>query len=228
MIRTILIVAWAALFFLAAPARAQSASVIDSVVSIESGDGGMTVRPWSREDTPEGSLYRGSRAVAKSTEGKAQAHATGLSADVSASDAIAALCPTRPALAPLVEAAAARHHVQPVVLVAQFRVEASCDPMAVNLTTRSYGAMGIKLDGSANVDHLEAAELMDPSTNFDLGARHLRRWSRTCGSIPLGLAIYHAGAKKCSHGKGDGYAKRVLSLVAWAKRTIQRLQEKRS
>ena len=145
----------------------------------------------------------------------------------SASDSLAVLCPTRQALAPLVEAAAAKHHVQPVVLVAMMRVESTCDPAAVNRRTSSVGLLQIKLDGSANPDGLSPDELSDPAVNLDLGARHLRKLVRMCGTLAGGLSVYH-GKRRCDEGKTDGYARRVMSLVVWAKRTIQRLQERRS
>lgn len=155
--------------------------------------------------------------------------ALGARAQISAADAVSVLCPGRGTIAPLFQAAAERYHVRPVVLVAMARLEAyHCTPTAKNLATHSYGLMGIKLDGSANVDHLEAYELMDPATNIELGARHLARWLRACGAIVPALAIYHGGAKRCSEGKRDSYAKRVMGLAAWAKRQLQRLQEKRA
>ena len=147
--------------------------------------------------------------------------------EMSAADAVSVICPGRGALAPLFQSSADRHHVPAAVLVAQFRIEASCNAKAVNVTTKSFGAMGIKLDGSANVDHLEAGELMDPATNIDLGARHLRRWARTCGSLAGSLSIYH-GRTHCRHHRGDRYVGRVLGLAEWARRQLRRLQEKRS
>jgi hypothetical protein len=145
----------------------------------------------------------------------------------SASDSMAVLCPTRGALAPLVEAAAAKHHVPAVVLVAMMRVESTCDPRAINRRTGSVGLLQIKLDGSANPDEMSPDELSDPAVNLDLGARHLRRWTLVCGSLTGGLGIFH-GRVRCAHGKTDGYARKVLELVAWAKRTIEKLQRVRS
>ena len=142
-----------------------------------------------------------------------------------ASGSLAALCPVRQALAPLVEAAAHSARVRPVVLVAMARVESTCDPSAVNRRTQSYGLLQIKLDGSANPDHLEPDELTDPEINVPLGARHLSRWVRLCGSLAGGLTLYH-GRKGAFHGKGrcdvDDYARRVLSLVAQVRRWLAR------
>jgi hypothetical protein len=211
-----------------APARAQSAAVVDSFVSRESGDGGMVVSLRPRKDASESSLRRGLQAVAKCTKRQSSSPCDRTPADVTAPDSIAVLCPGRGALAPLVEAAAAESRIKPVVLVALMRVESGCNPRAANRATNCFGLLGIKLDGSANPQHLEGPELLYPATNLRLGARHLRRWADTCGSISLGLAIYHAGAKKCSEGKGDGYARRVMDLAAWARRQLQRLQERRS
>ena len=142
-----------------------------------------------------------------------------------AADSLAALCPTRQALAQLVEAASHSARVPPVVLVAMARVESTCDPSAVNRRTQSYGLLQIKLDGSANPDHLEPDELTDPEINVPLGALHLSRWVRLCGSLAGGLTIYH-GRKGAFHGKGrcdvDDYARRVLSLVAQVRRWLAR------
>jgi hypothetical protein len=111
------------------------------------------------------------------------------------------------------------------------RVESSCGKNLVNMRTRSYGDLQIKVDGSANVDHLDAGELMDPEVSYRLGANHLRRWIGLCGSLAGGLTIYH-GRKGAFHGRGhcdvDDYARRILGLVARAKRVIAKMREARS
>lgn len=149
-------------------------------------------------------------------------------AEMSASDATALLCPGRGHLAPLFAAAAERWKVRPVVLVAMARVESTCDPTAVNRRTGAVGLMQIMPGASADVDHIgDANELMDPATNIELGARHLRRWWTACGSLAGGLAVFH-GRQKCSQHRGDRYVARVLGFVGWATRQLAKLQARRS
>lgn len=144
-----------------------------------------------------------------------------------ASDALAALCPARHAIAPAVEAAAVEARVDPVVLIAMARVESSCDPSAVNRRTGALGWLQVMPGRSADPDHLEAEELLTPGVNAMLGARHLRKCIDLCGSLVAGLHVYHGG-KHCRDWRGDRYVKRVLELVARAKRAIAKMREGRS
>jgi hypothetical protein len=138
-----------------------------------------------------------------------------------ASYSLAALCPTRQALATLVEAAAHSARVRPVVLVAMARVESTCDPSAVNRRTGALGWLQVLPGRSADPDHLETDELVDPAVNIGLGARHLRRCIDLCGTLPAGLHVFHGG-KKCREWRGDRYVKRVLGYVAQARRWLAR------
>lgn len=142
-----------------------------------------------------------------------------------AADAVSVLCPKRAAIAPAIEAAAARWRVDAVVLTALVFVESSCNPAKQNKRTGCYGLAQIKLDGSANPDHLEAAELLEPTTNAELGARHLRRLINVCGSLGVALSQYHS-RKRCPG--VDAQARRVLGLVELARATLRRLREARS
>jgi hypothetical protein len=148
-----------------------------------------------------------------------------------ASDAFAALCPTSDVDASIVDSAASEVHVPAVVLVAMGRPESSCGKNLINRRTHSYGFLQIKLDGSANVDHLTGPELLDPAVNIPLGARHLAKWMRMCGTLGGALTGYH-GRKDSYHGRGkcdvDGYARKVLGLVASARRWIQKQRERTS
>ena len=141
------------------------------------------------------------------------AHAQG------AADSLAALCPSRQALAPLVEAAAHSARVPAVVLVAMARVESTCDPSAVNRRTGALGWLQVLPGRSADPDHLDADELADPAVNIGLGARHLRRCIDLCGTLPAGLHVFHGG-KKCKEWRGDRYVKRVLGYVAQVRRWL--------
>jgi hypothetical protein len=149
----------------------------------------------------------------------------------SASDSLLALCPDRIALASTVEDAASASRVSAVVLVAMGYVESSCGKKLVNLRSQSYGFIQIKIDGSANVDHLEADDLLDPATNLRLGAKHLKRMVSLCGSLAGGLTVYH-GRKESYQGRGrclvDGYARKVLALVARARALIAKMGERRT
>lgn len=145
----------------------------------------------------------------------------------SADEALAALCPTQRALSPVVEAAATEARVSPLVLVAMARVESTCDPSAVNRRTGAIGWLQIMPGRSADPDQLEADELSDPVINVPLGARHLRACMNLCGSLPAGLHVFHGG-KKCREWRGDRYVRKVLSLVAGARRWIAQRGEPRS
>jgi hypothetical protein len=68
---------------------------------------------------------------------------------------------------------------------------------------------------------------MDPAVNVPLGARHLRRCIDLCGTLAAGLHVYHGGAR-CKEWRGDRYVKRVLELMARAKRVIAKMREARS
>lgn len=141
-----------------------------------------------------------------------------------AREAISVLCPRRAAIAPAIEAAAARWSVDAVVLTALVFVESSCNPKRANVATGCYGLMGIKVDGSANPDGLSPAELLDPATSADLGARHMAKLLRLCGTLGPALGTYHS-KRSC---KADAYARRVLGLAEWARAMVRRLREARS
>lgn len=145
----------------------------------------------------------------------------------SARDSLAALCPHSAVNAALIEAAAAESRVPAVVLVAQMVPESSCGKNLVNVRTGALGLLQVMPGRSADPDHLERDELLDPETNVRLGARHLRKCINLCGTLTAGLHIFHGG-KKCREWRGDKYVKRVLALVARAKRAIARMQAARS
>jgi|WetSurMetagenome_2_1015567.scaffolds.fasta_scaffold02470_2 hypothetical protein len=134
-----------------------------------------------------------------------------------ARDALERACPAQVGLAAVFEREAGRARLPPAALVALFRRESSCSPWAVNARTESYGALQVKVDGSANPRRLPPAELLDPLTNVRLGAEHLARLLRLCGSLGGALTLFH-GRKGAYHGRKrcdvDDYARRVLRLSA--------------
>lgn len=149
----------------------------------------------------------------------------------SAADAVLVLCPKHPEIAQPIEAAAARYRVSAAVLTAVALAESSCNPRRANRATGCYGLTGIKVDGSANPDHLKPDELMDAETNADLGARHLAKLLRLCGTLGGALTVYH-GRKGAYHGRGrcdvDEHARGIVRTVEWARSVVKRLQARRS
>jgi soluble lytic murein transglycosylase-like protein len=108
-------------------------------------------------------------------------------------------------LAPLVEAAARRHLVDRVVIVALIAHESRCDTFAVGRhDDRGLG----QLRGVARAG-LTRRDAHDPAKNLNATAKWLAAMTTWCGSLPSGLGAYNTG--KC--GKGRGYARKVLATV---------------
>lgn len=152
------------------------------------------------------------------------AHCSGPARAQSAEDSLAVLCPGHGHLAPLVESAASESRIRPVTLVALMYAESTCGTRLVNRRTGTLGLLQILPSGSANPDHLEADELLDPATNLRLGARHLRRMVNLCGALGPALSIYHGR----THCRTDSHARRVLALIDWARAKLRTLRGKRS
>lgn len=133
----------------------------------------------------------------------------------SARTALERACPAQVGLSEVFEVESSRSGLHPAVLVALFWHESRCSPWAVNIRTESYGALQVKVDGSANRGHLSPAELLDPATNVRLGAEHLARLRLRCGSLGGAITLYH-GRRGAYHGRGrcdvDDYAQKVLRL----------------
>jgi hypothetical protein len=144
-----------------------------------------------------------------------------------AAESLSVLCPRHGDLEQVIDAAAAKHRLQPVLLTALILAESSCEANKVNKHTRCYGLTGIKIDGSANYQHREPAELMDPETNVELGARHLARCLSICGSLGGALRVYH-GNKRCDGWREDTYVRRVSKLTAKVRRILFRAMQPRS
>jgi soluble lytic murein transglycosylase-like protein len=92
--------------------------------------------------------------------------------------------------AELVDGAASRHRVDPVLLVAMMRIESNFDPFAVS----PKGACGLMQLIPATAERFGVADVFDPAQNIDGGARYLR-WllERFEGDTNLALAAYNAG-----------------------------------
>jgi soluble lytic murein transglycosylase-like protein len=135
-------------------------------------------------------------------------------------DALTVACPGHEHLAPMVDAAARRHMVHSVVLVALIARESRCDTMAVGRDDD----LGLgQLRGVARAG-LSRRDAHDPAKNLNATARWLAAMTTWCGSTSLGLGAYNTG--KC--GKGKGYARRVLAKVARVWRELARRAEPRA
>jgi soluble lytic murein transglycosylase-like protein len=135
-------------------------------------------------------------------------------------DALDIACPGHADLAPLVEAAARRHLVDRVVIVALIAHESRCDTFAVGRQDdRGLG----QLRGVARAG-LTRRDAHDPAKNLNATARWLAAMTTWCGSLPAGLGAYNTG--RC--GKGKGYARRVLATVARIWTELRRRAEPRT
>jgi soluble lytic murein transglycosylase-like protein len=128
----------------------------------------------------------------------------------------------RPDLATLADAAAHQNHVRPLRLaLLMWSEDRRCREDAVNPRTGAVGLTQILPSGSANRAHLTPDELKGPATNLDLGAAHLARWLRICGSFAGALGVYH-GRKHCSDGKSDEHVIGILAKWRELRRWLAR------
>jgi len=148
--------------------------------------------------------------------------------------AIERMCPRDPYpwppltwMAPIVDRVAVEHSVDSVVLVALMHSESNCRLTAVNKWTGTIGLFQIAERGSANPDRLTRAQLMGVPENIDLGARHLAGLVALCGSLGGALHVYH-GHRTCAGWRHDRFVRKVLGLVASARRWIAQHREPRS
>jgi len=77
--------------------------------------------------------------------------------------------------------------------------------------THTLGLFQILTTGSANPGHLAPAQLLDPDGNADLGAAHLARLLRLCGSFGGALAVFH-GRRFCSSWRSDKHVRLVIEM----------------
>lgn len=93
----------------------------------------------------------------------------------------------------MIAQAAVRHRVDPLMLHSVIRQESGYRPAAMS-PVGARGLMQIMPGTGVGLGVANASHLLDPATNIDAGARHLRRlWDRMGGRFDLVLAAYNAG-----------------------------------
>jgi hypothetical protein len=115
-----------------------------------------------------------------------------------------------------IDAAAARHHVDPSLVRSVVKVESNFNPNAVS----RKGAMGLMQLMPATARSLNVANPFDPEQNVDAGVRHLRKLLDSYGgNVPLSLAAYNAGSGAVARSAGvphfretQDYVRRITSL----------------
>jgi len=115
-----------------------------------------------------------------------------------------------------IDAAAARHHVDPSLVRSVVKVESNFNPNAVS----RKGAMGLMQLMPATARSLNVANPFDPEQNVDAGVRHLRKLLDSYGgNVRLSLAAYNAGSGAVARSAGvphfretQDYVRRITSL----------------
>jgi hypothetical protein len=116
----------------------------------------------------------------------------------------------------LIDAAAARHNVDPSLVRSVVKVESNFNPNAVS----RKGAMGLMQLMPSTARTLKVANPFDPEQNVDAGVRHLRKLLDSYGgNVPLTLAAYNAGSGAVARSAGiprfretQEYVRRITNL----------------
>ncbi len=155
-----------------------------------------------------GAVMRAARSAASEVnsylDGKAQARPT-LNRSFTQQDIDAAI-----------DAAAARHHVDPSLVRSVVKVESNFNPNAVS----RKGAMGLMQLMPSTARSLNVSNPFDPTQNVDAGVRHLRKLLDSYGgNVRLTLAAYNAGAGAVARSAGvphfretQDYVRRITNL----------------
>ncbi len=115
-----------------------------------------------------------------------------------------------------IDAAAARHHVDPSLVRSVVKVESNFNPNAVS----RKGAMGLMQLMPSTARSLNVSNPFDPEQNVDAGVRHLRKLLDSYGgNVRLSLAAYNAGAGAVARSAGvphfretQDYVRRITNL----------------
>lgn len=115
-----------------------------------------------------------------------------------------------------IQAAAARHGVDPNLVRAVIKVESNFNPKALS----RKGAMGLMQLMPSTARGLKLTNPFDPTQNVEAGVRHLKSLLQNFrGDVPLTLAAYNAGQGAVERNNGippytetRNYVKRITNL----------------